>query len=89
MEYTPRQFSGVSLGMSVVLVLVGSSIGPVIAATYMQTHQVLARGVITGLFPSPISYKLIFLTASMISIISIVLVIILKRKVTQATVTKL
>ncbi len=89
MEYTPRQFSGVSLGMSVVLVLVGSSIGPVIAATYMQTHQELAGGVITGLFPSPISYKLIFLTASIISIISIVLVMILKRKVTQATVTKL
>jgi MFS family permease len=88
MEYTPRQFSGVSLGMSVVLVLVGSSIGPVIAATYMQTHQMFARGVTTGLFPSPISYKLIFLTASMISIISIVLVVILKRKVTQATVTK-
>ena len=84
MEYTPRQFSGVSLGMSVVLVLIGSSIGPVIAATYMQTHQALARGTITGLFPSPLSYNLIFITASMISIICVGLAIILRLKIIQA-----
>jgi MFS family permease len=88
MEYTPSQYSGVSLGMSVVLVLIGSSIGPVIAATYMQTHQSLARGVINGLFPSPVSYNLIFLTASLISIISIGLVMILRRKMVQATLVK-
>jgi MFS family permease len=84
MEYTPRQFSGVSLGVSVVLVLIGSAIGPVIAATYMQTHQSLARGVISGFFPSPISYNLIFLTASLISIISIGLVLVLRQKMVQA-----
>ena len=84
MEYTPRQFSGVSLGVSVVLVLIGSAIGPVIAATYMQTHQSLARGVISGFFPSPISYNLIFLTASLISIISIGLVLVLRHKMVQA-----
>jgi MFS family permease len=89
MEYTPRQYSGVSLGMSVVLVLIGSSIGPVIAATYMQTHQSLARGAINGLFPSPVSYNLIFLTASLISIISIGLVMILRRKMVQAALVKL
>ena len=86
MEYTPLQFSGVSLGMSVVLVLIGSSIGPAIAAIYMQTHQVFAKGVSSGStsFPSPISYNLIFLTAALISAISIVLVIILKRNMTQS-----
>lgn len=89
MEYTPRQFSGVSLGMSVVLVLVGSSIGPAIAATYMQTHQAISRGIIGGFFPSPVSYNLIFLTASVISVISIGLVIILRQKMKQATVAKL
>ncbi len=88
MEYTPRQYSGVSLGMSVVLVLIGSSIGPAIAATYMQTHQSLARGVVNSLFPSPVSYNLIFLTASLISIISIGLVMILRRKMVQATLVK-
>jgi len=84
MEYTPLRFSGVSLGMSVVLVLIGSSIGPAIAAIYMQTHQELVKGVITGSFPSPISYNLIFLTATLISAISIVLVIILRRSLSQS-----
>ncbi len=83
MEYTPLRFSGVSLGMSVVLVLIGSSIGPAIAAIYMQTHQELVKGV-TGSFPSPISYNLIFLTATLISAISIVLVIILRRSLSQS-----
>jgi MFS family permease len=90
MEYTPMQFSGVSLGMSVVLVLIGSSIGPAIAAIYMQTHQeVIAKGVNNsisgGSFPSPISYNLIFLTAALVSTISILLVIILKRKIAMTT----
>jgi MFS family permease len=99
MEYTPRQFSGVSLGMSVVLVLIGSSIGPAIAGIYMQTHQELAKGISNSgnsgvaSFPSPISYNLIFLTAALVSAISIALVIILKRKLAQSqlqsTLTKL
>ncbi|MGC2574949.1 MAG: MFS transporter [Candidatus Nitrosopolaris sp.] len=82
MEYTPLRFSGVSLGMSVVLVLIGSSIGPAIAAIYMQTHQEVVKGVTTGSFPSPISYNLIFLTAALISVVSIVLAIILKQRMT-------
>jgi MFS family permease len=87
MEYTPLRFSGVSLGMSVVLVLIGSSIGPAIAGIYMQTHQELVKGVSgnsVGSFPSPISYDLIFLTAALISAISIAFVLILKRKMTQS-----
>jgi len=86
MEYTPLRFSGVSLGMSVVLVLIGSSIGPAIAGIYMQTNQALVKGVSgnsVGSFPSPISYNLIFLTAALISAISIALVLILKRKMTK------
>src|SRR5712692_3048697 len=84
MEYTPLKFSGVSLGMSVVLFLIGSSIGPAIAGIYMQTHQELVKGVSTGSFPSPISYNFIFLTAALISALSITLVIILRRRITQS-----
>ncbi|MDQ6666992.1 MAG: MFS transporter [Thermoproteota archaeon] len=84
MEYTPLKYSGVSLGMSVVLFLIGSSIGPAIAGIYMQTHQELAKGVTTGSFPSAMSYSLIFLTAGLISVLSITLVIILRRRITQS-----
>jgi MFS family permease len=84
MEYTPLKYSGVSLGMSVVLFLIGSSIGPAIAGIYMQTHQELAKGVTTGSFPSAISYNLIFLTAALISAVSITLVMILRRRISQS-----
>ena len=35
----PRQYSGVTIGMSSMLRIVGSSIGPALAAMYMQTNQ--------------------------------------------------
>ena len=88
MEYTPRQFSGVSLGMSVVLLLIGSAIGSAISAIYMQTHQEVISKVVNngisgsgGSFPSPVSYNLIFLTAAFVSTISILFVIVLKRRI--------
>lgn len=89
LQYTPRQFSGVSIGISVVIVLIGSSIGPVIASMYMQTYQELVSGVGDRLYPSPLSYNLIFLTATLISTISVVTVIFLKRRAaTQITAVK-
>jgi hypothetical protein len=78
-EATPRKFSGISLGMTVVLNLIGSSIGPAIAAIYMQANQATVRGV-NGSFPSSQSYSWIFLTAALVSIVSIVLVIIIKNR---------
>ena len=54
----------------------------------MQTHQGLAKGISSvdgvGSFPSPVAYDLIFLTAALISTISIALVIILKRRMNQS-----
>ena len=85
MEYTPLRFSGVSLGMSVVLFLIGSSVGPAIAGIYMQTHQEIAKGIKGGSsFPSPLSYDLIFLTAAAISALSVLLAIILRRRISQS-----
>ncbi len=74
--------------MSVVLVLVGSSIGPAIAGIYMQTQQeiviVVSSSNNIGSFPSSISYDLIFLTAALISAISIAFVLILKRRIIRS-----
>jgi MFS family permease len=78
MEYTPIQFSGVSLGMSVVLFLIGSSIGPAIAGIYMQINQEFAKGT-TSTFPSQAAYNLIFLTAASISVLSVILAAYLRR----------
>ncbi|MGA9297892.1 MAG: MFS transporter, partial [Nitrososphaeraceae archaeon] len=80
---TPRQFSGISLGMTSLMRIVGASIGPALAGMYMQTNQTLlnVNGII-NYFPSSISFELIFLSAVIVSVISIVLAIILRQRVT-------
>jgi MFS family permease len=82
MEFTPMQFSGVSLGMSVVLFLIGSSIGPAIAGIYMQMNQEFAKRT-SSPFPSQSAYSFIFLTAASISVLSVILVLYLRRRVKQ------
>jgi MFS family permease len=72
---TPKQFSGVSLGMNLLIYLIGASVGPVIAGTFMQANQVFIESEtnnISASFPSPESYDLTFLTAALIAVISIV-----------------
>jgi MFS family permease len=72
---TPRQSSGMSLGISSLMRIVGASIGPALAGMYMLTI-----GGMTHFFPSIGSYNLIFLTAAIVSIISIVLALLLRRR---------
>jgi MFS family permease len=83
LQHTPHQYSGVSIGISVVLVLMGSSIGPVIASTYMQAFQESVVGIEDQSFPSQLSYNLIFITATIISIVSFPCMILLKRRTNQ------
>ena len=80
LQHTPYQFSGVSIGISVVLVLMGSSIGPVIATTFMQTFQESAAEINLDFYPSPLSYNLIFLSATIISIVSFPCMILLRKR---------
>ena len=83
LQHTPHQYSGVSIGISVVLVLMGSSIGPVIASTYMQAYQEPVIGIEGQSFPSQLSYDLIFFTATIISMISFPCMMLLKRRTNQ------
>lgn len=78
LQSTPRKFSGISLGMTVLFNLVGGSVGPAVAGIYMQTNQVLIKGV--GSYPSPDSYNLIFLTIALASLIPIALSIYLRNR---------
>lgn len=78
LQSTPRKFSGISLGMTVLFNLVGGSVGPAVAGIYMQTNQVLIKNV--GSYPSPESYSLIFLTIALASFIPIALSIYIKKR---------
>ena len=83
---TPRQSSGISLGMASLLRIVGSSIGPALAAVYLQSYQYKV-GNITGnaqqSFPNAEAYDLIFLTAAILSLVSISLAILLRLNAPQ------
>ena len=79
---TPAQFTGMSLGTNTLLRIVGSSIGPALAGVYMQIFQsgITINGATTN-YPSMQAYDSIFLTASALSLASVVLAIYLKKRV--------
>jgi hypothetical protein len=79
---TPKQYTGISLGTSMLMRIVGSAIGPAVAGMYMQSNQsILIIGGITHFFPSTESYNLIFLTAAIVSIVGIVVATVLRQRV--------
>jgi MFS family permease len=84
---SPRESSGVTIGMSSMLRIVGSSIGPALAAMYMQTNQsvINVKGVVESL-PSSFSFDMIFLTAVVLSLVSISLSILLSKKMKASSV---
>jgi MFS family permease len=87
---TPRQFSGISLGMSSLMRIVGASIGPALAGMYMQTNQTLFNvDGIMNYFPSAMSFDLIFLSAVIVSAISIALAIVLRHRATKMAIPNL
>jgi MFS family permease len=78
---TPSQFMGISLGTSMLMRIIGAAVGPALAGMYMQSNQsILTVNGILQYFPSADSYNLIFLTATAISILSIGLAVILRRR---------
>jgi MFS family permease len=86
----PIQATGIALGMTLLLNLVGMSIGPSIAAMFQQMYQGTVEGV-AGQFPTSDAYNLIFLTAALISLASIALALALARRKTiaeQKTITR-
>lgn len=78
---TPRQNSGISLGIASLLRIVGSSIGPALAAVYLQSYQYKPVNIIGNVqqsFPNAEAYNLIFLTAAILSLASISLALFLR-----------
>ena len=87
---TPKQFTGISLGTTMLMRIIGSSVGPALAGMYMQSHQspLDISGIIHS-FPSLESFNMIFLTAVVFSIASIFLAILLRRRVMRMSIPNL
>jgi MFS family permease len=74
----PMQMTGIALGMTLLLNLVGMSVGPALAGVLQQMYQAAVEGV-PGRFPTQDSYNLIFLTAALISVTSVALAVAVNR----------
>jgi len=74
----PVQTTGIALGMTLLLDLVGMSVGPAVAGIMQQLHQGTVSGV-AGQFPTHDAYNLIFITAILISITSAILALVVSR----------
>jgi hypothetical protein len=76
--------------MNNLLRILGSSVGPALAGVYMQTFQPTVQLDGTRMvFPSTQAYIIIFLTAMMLSIFSIVLAFYLKRRLAKMSIPNL
>jgi MFS family permease len=72
----PLETTGIILGMALLLNLVGEAVGPAVAASFQQANQGSVPGT-PGTFPLPAAYDLIFLTATLVSVASVVLALAL------------
>jgi MFS family permease len=84
---TPLHLSGTSLGITMLLFLIGMSVGPAISGIYLESFKSSIKG-IDGHYPSNFSYDMIFLTAVIISIFSIILTVIVTRKLSPVILPK-
>lgn len=66
----PMQVTGIALGMTLLLNLVGMSVGPALSGIFQETYQGTVPGV-PGTFPTESAYNLIFVTAAAVSIASV------------------
>jgi MFS family permease len=78
--FVPKQFSGISIGITTLLFLVGMSIGPAISGMFMEQYRFNIDAVV-GSYPSGEAYNLIFLTGALISIVAVALTLVVTRRV--------
>ena len=75
----PKEFMGISTAIGALLSFIGMAIGPALAGTYMHNFHIPIDGIV-GLYPSPESFNMIFFTAAMLSAVSLIFSLVLKRR---------
>src|SRR5215510_519659 len=74
----PIQVTGIALGMTLLLNLVGMSLGPALSGLFQETYKGTAPGV-AGFYPTDHAYSLIFITAALVSLASVFMAITVSR----------
>src|SRR5215218_1674076 len=75
---SPKEFTGISVGVGALLLFIGMAIGPALAGMYMENHETVEG--VEGSYPSPESYNLVFLTAGLLSAVSVGFALMLIRR---------
>jgi MFS family permease len=75
---SPKEFTGISVGVGALLLFMGMAIGPALAGVYMENNQTVEG--VEGSYPSAGSYNLVFLTAGLLSAISVGFALMLRRR---------
>jgi predicted MFS family arabinose efflux permease len=87
---TPKEYTGISLGIATLVRIIGSAIGPALAAMYMQSSQtVIYIGVLSRSYPSDFAFVMIFSTATAIAAGSIFLSVLLHRRASRMAIPQL
>lgn len=74
----PIQMAGIALGMTLLLDLVGMSVGPVFAGIIQDMNQGTIEG-IDGQFPTENAYNIIFVISCLVSLASVILALLVSR----------
>jgi MFS family permease len=74
---SPKEFTGISVGVGAMLFFVGMAIGPALAGLFMQSN-ISVYGVTS--YPAQESYNWIFFTAGLLTIVSLMLSVILRKR---------
>jgi MFS family permease len=74
---SPKEFTGISVGVGALLLFIGMAIGPALAGIYMENQRTTEFG---GSYPTPGSYNLVFLTAGFLSAVSVVFALALRKR---------
>ena len=75
---SPKSFIGISVGVGALLLFLGMAIGPALTGVYLESHENIDG--VSGSYPSPGSYNLVFLTLGLLSAVSLGFVLILKKR---------
>ena len=87
---TPKEHTGISLGIATLVRIIGSAIGPALAAMYMQASQtVLDVDSLSRAYPSDFAFVMIFSTATVIAAGSIFLSVLLRRRASRMAIPQL
>jgi MFS family permease len=85
--FVSPKLSGISMGITVLLFLIGMSIGPAISGIYLEMFQSpIMINEVSYSFPSAFSYDMIFLTSALLSFIFLILAMLSAKKIVSTKV---